>query len=163
MANTTNLTVGDLVVRYGKVMKVFQINQDTVSLQPFSTLKTKNSLTFTLKRGQAHEGHIRPLVSKAKLKQLLDLIIKKPLTKDRCPVYNADTALRQNKFADTLWVIKTLWLEKQEKSNTLPGGKLTIFQQALIQITEEIAAVNHISPQQAKILLLSGLKSSLKT
>ncbi|MDZ7586302.1 MAG: hypothetical protein U0946_00990, partial [Patescibacteria group bacterium] len=106
---------------------------------------------------------IRKLISKTKLKQLLDLIINKTITQKHCPVYNAASALNSNQLNDTLWIIKTLWLEKQEKSDILPGGKLTIFKKAIIQTTEEIAAINNISPDQATSLLMSGLKSSLST
>lgn len=161
MTNILSFAVGDLVVRNGKVLKIFKISQETISLQPFFHCRSNNGLTFTLKRDLVNDGHIRRLVSKTKLKKLLNLIIKKTISLDRCPDYNAASALISNKLTDTLWIIKTLWLQRQENSNTLPGGKLSIYQKALIQTTEEIAAINQTSPEHAKLLLMSDLKSSL--
>ena len=160
MSNHLRLKIGDLVVRYGKVLKVSQLNKDTISLQPLSKLQSSNGLTFTIKFDSPQEGHLRRLISKDKLKQLMNQIIKKPITKEDCPVYDSNSALNSNRLADSLWVIKTLFLEKQEKSNTLPGGKLTIFQKALIQITEEVAAVTNTTIEKAKTQLLSALKIS---
>ena len=161
MISKLNLTVGDLVVRYGKVLKVFQIKKDAVSLRPFFNSQSSHGLTFTLKQKSVSQGHVRRLVSKTKLKDLLNLIIKKSIAKDRCPAFDSDTAL--NRLTDALWVLKTLWLEKQERSDTLATGKSNIFQRVLLQTAEEIAAVNRTSPERAKLQLLSGLKASLKT
>ncbi len=163
MDKILRLKVDDLVVRNGKVLKVFKVSQNTVSLRPFFHSRANNSLTFTLNLNQDNNGHIRKLISKTKLKQLLSQIINKTVSGDCCPAYNAASALNNNQLKNTLWTIKTLWLEKQEKSDILPGGKLTTFRQAMLQATEEIAAINHTSPDQAKLLLLSGLKSSLPT
>jgi RNA polymerase-interacting CarD/CdnL/TRCF family regulator len=162
MTSTLRLSLGDLVVRHGKVLKVSQINQNTVGLQPFFDFQGNHGLTFTLELKNAYDGHIRRLVSKSKIKTLLKLIIKKSTSKTNPPVFDAKTALSHNQLEETLWVIKTLWLEKQEKSDTLPSGKSTIFRKAMLQATEEIAATNHTSPEQAKSLILSGLKSNLK-
>jgi len=161
MANKLNFSVNDLVVRYGKVLKVLRINQKTVSLQPFFHIKSSRGLTYVLKLNNAYDGHIRQLASKAKLKQLLKLIIKKPIAKKQCPAFNSSTALSFNKLTNTLWTVKTLWLEKQANSNSLTGGKFNIFQQAVNQTTEEMAAINQTAPEQEKLLLLSALKSSL--
>ena len=162
MEETFSMAVGDLVVRYGKILKVFRIKKGTIGLQPFFHLQTSNGLTFTLMTAHAHDGHIRRLASKAKIEKLLNLIIKKPTTKNIDPDFDPKTALSDNKLAKTLFVIKTLWLEKQEKSGILPGTKSTVFRQAMIQATEEIAAVNQTSPEQVKLLILSGLKFSQK-
>ena len=160
MTGTLRLNIGNLVVRHGKILKVFKANQNTVELQPFFDFKGNNDLTFTLSLKNANDGHIRQLVSKAKIKTLLKLIIKKSASKTNPPVFNAKTALTQNQFEETLWVIKTLWLEKKENSDTLSSGKSTIFRRAMLQATEEIAATNRISPEKAKSLILSGLSSA---
>lgn len=157
MTTTLNLNVGDLVVRYGKILKVFQINQDTVNLHPFFNFNSNNDLTFTLNLENTNGGTIRQLVSKNKIKTLLNLIIKKTAINSGSPVFDSKTALSQNQLEETLWVIKVLWLEKQ-KSDSLSSGKSTIFRKAMTQATEEIAAANHTSPEKAELLILSGLK-----
>ena len=162
MTDTLTLNIGDLVIRHGKILKVFEIKKDTVNLQPFFDFQGNNGLAFTLDLKNAYDGHIRKLVSKGKIKDLLNLIIKKSTSKAKSPVFDPKTALSQNQLEETLWVIKNLWLEKRAKSNVLPSGKLNIFKRAMLQATEEIAATNHTSPEQAKLLILSGLKLSAK-
>ena len=160
MTNTLCLRVGDLVVRHGKILKVFKVKQQTVHLKPFFDFKGNNDLTFTFSIKNINDGHIRKLVSKSKIKTLLNIIIKKSTTKDNSPVFNAKTALSQNNFEETLWIIKTLWLEKKKNLNILSSGKSRIFRDAMLQVTQEIAATNCTSPEKAKLLILSRLKSA---
>jgi len=160
MTETLCFEVGDLVVRNGKILKVFKVKKDSINLRPFFHIKTSNGLTFTLLLAHTNDGHIRRLASKNKIGKLLNLIIKKPTAQKDYPDFDTKTALTENQLAKTLWVIKILWLEKQKKSGILQGVKLSIFRNAMLQATEEIAAVNNTSPDQVKLLLLSDLKDN---
>lgn len=153
-----NLTAGDLVVRFGKILKVAKISTESVILKPFFDFKGNNGLTYSLNTKNLNDGHIRLLISKEKIKTLLNQIINKPTDEKDSPVFDAKTALCQNKFEETLWVIKNLWLEKKQKLNTLSGGKLSIFKRAIGQASEEIAASNNISTEKAEHLIMSGLE-----
>ena len=157
MTQTLNLAIGDLVVRNGKILKVSQVKKDTIDLRPFFHIKTSNGLTFTLLLAHTNDGHIRRLVSKNKIGKLLKLIIKKPTAGNNNPEFDAKTALSHNQLAKTLRAIKTLWQEKQKRSGILQGTKLTIFRQAMIQASEEIAATNKISIGKAESTILSAL------
>ena len=160
MAETLNLAVGDLVVRNGKILKVSQIKKNSINLQPFFHIKTSNGLTFTLLLAHSNDGHIRHLVSKTKIGKLLNLIIKKPTAENNNLNFDAKTALSHNRLAKTLRAIKALWQEKQKRSGILQGTKLTVFRQAMIQATEEIAAVNNTSPEKIELSILTQLKNS---
>ena len=157
MTETLNLAIGDLVVRNGKILKVSQIKKNTIDLRPFFHIKTSNGLTFTLMLAHTNDGHIRRLASKNKIGKLLNLIIKKPLAKKDYPVFDAKTALNDNQLAKTFRAIKILWREKQKKSGILQGTKLTVFRQAMLQASEEIAAVNKTSIGKAESTILSAL------
>jgi RNA polymerase-interacting CarD/CdnL/TRCF family regulator len=158
MSSKLKLSNGDLVVRFGKILKVFKINQNTATLKPFFDFKGNNGLTYSLNIKNLNDGHIRLLVSKEKIQSLLKQIINKSTLETDSPIFDAKTALCQNKFEETLWVIKNLWLEKKEKLNTLSSGKLTIFKKAMMQATQEIAASTNISPEKAELLIMSGLE-----
>ena len=162
MTETLNLAIGDLVVRSGKILKVSQIKKDTINLRPFFHIKTSNGLTFTLMLAHTNDGHIRRLASKNKIGKLLKLIIKKPTVGNNNLDFDPKTALSHNQLAKTLRAIKALWQEKQKKSGILQGTKLTVFRQAMLQATEEIAAVNNTSPEEVKLSILSGLEFSQK-
>ena len=55
-------------------------------------------------------------------------------------------------------MIKALWSEKKSRSGVLAGGKLTLYQQALTQAVEEVAAVEGVVPDEAKQLIFEALK-----
>lgn len=158
MSSKLKLSNGDLVVRFGKILKVIKINQNTATFKPFFDFKGNNGLTYSLNLKNLDDGHIRLLVSKGKIQSLLKQIINKSTPGTDSPIFDAKTALCQNKFEETLWVIKNLWLEKKEKLNTLSSGKLSIFKRAMTQATQEIAASTNISPEKAEALIISGLK-----
>jgi len=44
----------------------------------------------------------------------------------------------------------------------LPGGRLSLYQQALNQVSEEIAAVKGTLPDEAKLLVLTSLSKGQK-
>lgn len=160
MNKTLRFSLGSLVVRYGKILKVSKVEKDTIYLQPYFKSKVSSGLTFTINLSHANDGHIRPLTSKSKIKGLINSIIKKPSSKLKLPKFNAKTALISNEFISTLWVIKTLWVEKQEKGGTLTGSKTGIFKKAMIQATQEMAIANHTTPEQEAKNIMSKLAST---
>ena len=162
MTKKLNLSVNDLVVRYGKVLKVFEVDKDTVSLQPFFEKQSGNGLTFTINLTSVNDGSIRKLDTKAKIKQLQKDIIKKSLTKEDCPAFDSKTALSLNQLEDTLWTVKALYIEKQEKAGVLLGGKLSTFKNAIQQASQEFAAINNTMPEKEHDKILLDLASSLK-
>lgn len=157
-----NLKIDSLVVRYGKVLKVSKIEEEVIQFKPFFSAQGDNDLTFTLKLDNVHDGHMRSLNSKDSIKTLLNSIIKKPIQEINLPKFDSKTALIGNQLEDTLWVIKNLWTEKKENSDTLPSGKQTILKKAILQAVNEIAAANNGLPDKAEAKLTSDLNSSLK-
>jgi len=133
-----------------------------LTLNRYFDFPGSNDLTFTLNIDNIKNDHMRQLVSKVKIKNLFKSIIKTPLKDTKPPKFDSKTALLANKLEDTFWIIKTLWLEKQANEDALPSGKLTIFKKAMLQASNELAAVNKILPSKAKSQILAGLNFSQK-
>lgn len=162
MLNTLSLAVGDLIVRHGKVLKVSQVKKDSIDLQPYFNFKESHGLTYSVQLQNSNNVSLRKPVSREKAEQLLVSISKQPSQTLEINLLETKSALNTNELAETLKVLRKLWLEKQDKSGFLAGGKLGIYQQAMIQATQEIAAAKGILLEQAELLILSTLKNCQK-
>jgi len=158
MINLSSLKKGDLVVRYGKALKVLQVNKNTVELQPYYNLQASNNLTYTVQLQQTNQHYIRPLTTKKQITQLLKLIKTKSKQSNSVNYADLDSNLKTNLLKETLLAIKALWLEKRSQNGILSSGKLKLFRQAMLQASEEISISNKILPEKAKLLILSNLK-----
>lgn len=158
MTNLSSLKKGDLVVRYGKVLKVIQINKNTVELQPYFNLQTNNELTYSIQLQQTDQRYIRPLTTKKQVTQLLKSTKTKLKQSNTVNYADIESNLKTNSLEETLLAIKTLLIEKRSQNGILPSGKLKLFRQAMLQASEEISVSNKILPEKAKLLILSNLK-----
>jgi len=154
--------VGELLVRFGKILQVAEVKIDCLVLRPFFNLKSNNDLTYSIPNKNLKSGRLRRLVTKKQLESLLKNIIKKTSSAKEINVTESKVSLTSNDLADSLQLIKTLWLEKQTNAGFLPGGRLSLYQQALTQVSEEIAAVKGTLPDEAKLLVLTSLKKGQK-
>ena len=62
------LKVGDLLVRFGKILKISAIKTDSVELHPFFNLKTSSGLTYSIPTESLNHGQIRPHCHSGKTK-----------------------------------------------------------------------------------------------
>lgn len=152
--------VGDLVVRFGKILKISTIMAESIKLRPFFNLQSNHGITYSIPSQNFTDGHIRPLVSQENLSQLLKLNLTRNSDAVTVNVTETKTTLSTHELSESLELIKTLWLEKQTHAGFLPGGRLNLYQQALTQASEEIAAIKGILPEAAKTLVLNTLKKA---
>ena len=156
------LKVGDRVVRYGRVLKVFQIKNEMVYFQPNFTSPSNNSLTYQVSAKNVHASNIRKVVSKKELQQLFKSILSQPAELGSINSMEVRLSLTNNDLTETLKALKNLWLERIGKTASLASGKLSIYQQALEQATEEVAAVKNVALDKAKQAIMSALKAGGK-
>lgn len=153
--------IGDLLVRFGKILKVSGINHDSVELRPLFNLNSSSGLIYSIQTQNLESGSVRQLVTREKLASLLKILAT---VTEAAAIDVSATRINLNNgsLAASLRLIKDLWLEKQKHNGTLPGGRLTLYQQALTQASDEIAAVKQIQPDQARILVLNTLRQGQK-
>lgn len=159
MSGTLTLTSGDLIVRFGRVLKVLGIKDKKVAFTPrFATSKI-GGLTYSIPLKNITGSNYRRVVTKDKLKSLFGSILGKPMPVAEPEAVVVKSSLGGNTLTETFTVIKALWSEKKSRSGTLAGGKLSLYQQALEQAVEEVAAVKGIVLDKAKLLIMEALKS----
>ena len=152
------LTAGDLIVRFGRVLRVVSVNHEKVALEPCFTSQRNGGLTYSIPAANFSGGNYRRIVTKDKLKSLFGSILSQPLPVADLGAEVVKASLGGNTLTETLTVIKALWSEKKSRSGVLAGGKLTLYQQALTQAVEEVAAVEGVVPDEAKQLIFEALK-----
>ena len=157
MKDGLTLKVGDRVVRYGRVLKVFQIKGDTVYFQPHFNPQTSNGLTYQISLKNVTKSNIRKLVTKQKLQDLFKSILNTDSELGAINDLEIRSSLNANNLLQTLKVIKNLWLEKTGRPGTLASGKQNIYQQAMDQATEEVAAVKGLKLDKARQVIISAL------
>lgn len=159
MSGTLTLTAGDLIVRFGRVLKVLGIKDDKVAFVPHFASNKNGGLTYSIPLKNINGSNYRRVVTKDKLKNLFGSILTKPIPMEEPDTVAVKASLAGNTLTETFTVIKALWSEKKSKSGTLAGGKLSLYQQALEQAVEEVAAVKGVVLDKAKLLIMEALKS----
>ena len=153
------LTAGDLIVRFGRVLKVLGIKDKKVAFVPRFASSKNGGLTYLIPAKNITGSNYRRIVTKDKLKSLFGSILTKPIPAEEPDKVIVKASLAGNNLTETFTVIKALWSEKKSKSGILAGGKLSLYQQALEQAVEEVAAVKGIVFDKAKLLIMEALKS----
>ncbi len=70
------LKVGDLLVRFGKILKISAIKTQSIELLPFFNLKSNHGLTYTIPAENLNQDQIRPIVTLEKLNRLLKTLFQ---------------------------------------------------------------------------------------
>lgn len=143
-----NLSIGDLVVRFGKVLKVNSVEADLITLKPYFKSAQSQGLLYSILKKNLDTGQIRNLTSKAELVTLW----KKVLLPETAATADMDS--NPATLIDTIKLLKSLWQEKQKNKGVLPGARLSLYQQTLNQASDEVAAVKHLLPEVAKSMIL---------
>jgi RNA polymerase-interacting CarD/CdnL/TRCF family regulator len=158
MSNNLNLKTGDAVVRCGKVLKAFKVNENTAFLKPFFASNSNHGgLTYSLPLKNLTMTKIRKIVSTKTLNTLFESILHKAPKKNETLTIDIQKPQDDDNLEQTMRTIKTLWLEK--KLGTLPGSKSTMYRQAMDQSIEEVAAVRGLSLVKARAEIVSALRA----
>ena len=156
MKDSLKLKAGELVIRFGKMLKVVKADKEMVYLKPFFDKGgDRGGLSYSLPVNKSVMGKLRRVASKEKLDKLWKDIFKKD--KEEWQGLNINEALESNQLEEIMKVVSMLGKEKV-KLGVLPGGKLRIYKEALEQLVAEMAVVKNLSLQKAKLRVESGLK-----
>ena len=155
MCKLDSLKPNDLVVRYGKVLKVIKVTKTSIELQPYYNLNKNNQITYTAQLQQTNQEYIRPLTDKKEAASLLKQLAKSSSSNKAYLKNQANP--KTNSLKDSLLVIKALTVEKQKNEGNLPSGKQNIYKLAMLQASEEIGAIKTIQPIKAEKLILSSI------
>lgn len=169
MNNKRPFEVGDKIVRFGKVYKIFRIKkQKTIDgneekiifFRPYFKEKKRilKDLTFSIPVENIDRTSIRRPVSKKELKELLTKLSEESDIKKFIDVGKARKTLALNDFNKTIQILKALWREKDDKSQSFTKSKKDVFDLLMKHLVEEIAFVSDLSVITARKKIKKSLE-----
>ena len=160
--------VGDKVVDFGQVCRIYKIKkdrnlegkkEDCIYYKPYFKSEKNQSIICSIPKSNVEEENVRKPVSKKKISEVLKLLGQKPNGEITINVTKASTYLRENDPIETARLLKILWLEKQgNEEKKLSTRKKMMYQNAMRHLVEEIAVVQNISLKKAKEKISRRLK-----
>ena len=164
----TSLTIGDIIIRCGKVHEIIDVNmrkrndieEKVIKYQAFYKAKNDFNLTYTTPSKSLSIHNIRRPISKQEYQDLikqLSTIPQKPIVIDTKKVGDK---LNLNDPFQTVDIIQALWTEKQTSPEGFNNTKQQILDQALKYLTQEVAYVGDISCEDAASLIEKTLQTS---
>jgi len=160
--------VGDKLVDFGQVYRVYKIKkdktlegkrEDCIYYKPYFKSEKNQSLVCSIPKSNIEEENLRKPVSKKKINETLKLLGQKPNSETVINIAVASSYLKENNPIETARLLKILWLEKQgNKEKKLSTRKKMICQNAMRHLVEEIAVVQNISLKKAKEKIIRRLE-----
>lgn len=171
MKNKQPFKVGDKIVDFGQVYRIFKIKKQkkvkgkkekVVFFRPYFKTRRNRTLVCSIPVDNITKAKIRRPISKKKLKQLLKELSQK--TNIENPINT--TRLREKLFLNdaykTVQVLKTLWADQKNESTSLTKRRKDMFSLAIKRLVEEVAFVNGVSLEKARKQIKTALAKGLK-
>lgn len=172
MKNNKQFKVGDKIVRFGKIYRIFKISRrknfegnktKTIFFRPyFKSKKQEKGLTFSIPIKNLDKTNIRKPLSKKKLKEILDKISEKSKSKININTSKAKEILKKNNPIKATQILKALWKEKNDKSKSLTKTQNDIYNLSMRHLSEEIRFVFDVSLATARKKIKKSLEKGAK-
>jgi RNA polymerase-interacting CarD/CdnL/TRCF family regulator len=160
--------IGDGLVEDGRVYRIFKIclekNEEgtknkTIYFKPHFK-EERPDLICSVPLSKIEMAGIRRPVSKNKLKKVFEVLSRKIKRNEQIDILVLKENLNKNKPRVTAKILKVLWLDKNRENATFSPTKKSIYTKAFKSLIEEIAYVEHISLEKAKMNIQKALTAS---
>jgi RNA polymerase-interacting CarD/CdnL/TRCF family regulator len=168
MNDVQQFKVGDKIVDYGQVYRIFKIKEDRVFngkkedcifYKPYFKADKSQSLVCSIPENNIEEANLRKPVSKKKINEVLKILSKKPNGEIKITLKEAEACFKENDPVETARLLRLLWLEKQdEEKKGLATRKKMMYQNAMRSLVEEISVVQKIGLKKARKKIRRRLK-----
>ena len=170
MKDNMTFKVGDKIVRFGQLYRIFKIKRQktkgkeerTIFFRAYFRTKQNRTLTCSIPVKNIDKATIRRPISKKELKILLKKFSKKFDIKKPISLAQVRGVLDLNDMDETAWILKNLWIEKKDKSKNFSESKKNVFRALKKQLIEEVACVSGISLVKAREKIKAVLKGGTK-
>lgn len=150
MSNNKTFKVGDKIVHFGQVHRIFKIEKHKIKdkeekiilFRPYFKTKENKSLTCSIPVDSIDKTNIRRSISKTELRQLLKELSKKPDVKIPVDINKAREQLTLNNPEINVQILKRLWKEKNDESTNFSKSKHDVFKLVINRLVEEFAFIS---------------------
>jgi len=167
MRKRKKLKVGDVIIDFGQVCKIFKIKKEekkngrkekTIFFKPYFTNSKNKTLIYSICKKDLKNTRIRKPVSKTQLSKLFKKLAQKKSKRKPFNPRRAKEVLNLNNLEKTAQILKSVWLEKKAQKK-LTKTKRDILKLSTSRLVEEVAFVEKISVKKAKKKIEKILKN----
>lgn len=169
MSDIQHLKIGDKIVDFGQVYKIFKIKKDKaldgtreeyLYYKPYFKSDKNFSLICSVPKSNFKKANLRKPVTKKKTNEILEILGKKPNDETKVTPKQVSDYLKKNDPTETARLLKLLWLEKQSEEKKFATRKKTIYQNTVRCLVEEISVVQKIGLKEARQKIRRCLKKN---
>lgn len=156
MTNLKELKIGDIIIRFGQVYKVFKIENATVFYhRVLETIKQATSV-LSIPQQSIDKTKIRIPISKKELDSLLGPELKEMKVDLTISLNALKSFLNTDSPIEVMRILKTLTLMRDE-NRKLPFSKREVFDTLVKRFTSEVAFVYGVDEKKAKEIIETAL------
>lgn len=164
MTNLNKLKVGDVIIRFGQVYKVFKVekkdDKDMVYYQKVFTPENRTPSIFSIPQESVEKTKMRKALTKKELDNLLDKDLKE-MEVDTSASLNALKAVRNTDDpTEVLQTLKLLTVLRHD-ADKLPFSKKEVYSSLLKRLGSEVAFVYDVDQDKAKEIIEKALAKVL--
>lgn len=158
MQNNSLFKVGNKIIDYGQVYKIFKIKKEknidgeketVIFYKPYFEGKEK-TVVCSIPVKNIDKAKIREPILKEELEKILNSLSKTPDIIDRVNTTQLREELNLNNLQKTAQVLKILWIDKNDETTSFTRWKQEVFNMAMERLIEEVALVCDLSLSQAR-------------
>lgn len=159
MSKKKTYKVGDKIVDYGQVFRIFKIKKqknDTGELErviyfrPFYQGAKNSGVVCSIPLKNLELAEIRDPLSVKEIKLLFVKLKKRKRNIEYSDIGETKELFKRYDPESDIMLIRTLWKEQQDKSESFSKNKRDIFHSVVERFSQEFALVNGLSLEKAK-------------
>lgn len=167
MKKKTKFKVGEKIVEFGQVFKIFKIEkaknsngelEKVIYFRPCYTKNKSAGLICSIPVNNVNKTNMRKPISLNQLRKLNNELKKRRKLQSFSNINEAKELLKSNDPSDTIKLLKTLWEEKRNKSENFSKSKKDVFSSALERLVQEFASVLGVSLKEARAKINLALR-----
>lgn len=160
MASTPRFKVGDKIVDFGQVYRVFKVKEKIVFFKPYFKNKLNNGMVCSIPIGNFTKTKMRKPIKKKELKLLMKRLGRKMRKDKLLETTLAKDLLNFNDPQKTVRVLRSLWREKVDDSINFTKSKKDAFELAIKRFAEEVAFLLDVSVEKSREKIETALNSA---
>ena len=141
--------VGDKIVDYGQIFSIFEIKEKVIYFKPYFENAQTQSFVCSIPIRNIRKTQIRRPVTRAKLKECVQILRDKILEEEYKDINQAKELLSTNRLSDIAKFMVYMHKEIQG-SETVSHSKKEVFEKASERFVHELAIITNASLKKAK-------------
>ena len=151
--------VGDKIVDYGKVFRIFKVKKEknsdgeverVIYFKPYYREKRTPSFVCSIPLKNIEKTEIRKPLSADEVKLLFRKLKRRKKLEEHTDISKTKELLRGNDPVNNVNLIRILWIEKKHKAEYFSKNKRDVFNSAIDRFAQEFALVKGVSLKKAK-------------